>query len=48
MVTENVQDTTKVQLNYKDNTEMPFSISWTNSTPLTSMNQSYTKRQQIL
>lgn len=32
MVTENVQDTTKVQVNYKVTTEMPFSISWLNST----------------
>lgn len=34
MVTEKVQDTTKVQLNYKDNTEIQCSISLINSVPL--------------
>lgn len=48
MVTENVQDTTKVQLDYKHNVEMPFSISWTKPTLLTYTNQSYTKKQQML
>lgn len=48
MFTENIQDTTKVQLNYKDNTEIPFLICRTNSTQLTSVNQSNTKKQQTL
>lgn len=39
LVTENVQDTTKVQLNHRDITEMPFSIGWTNSTLFTPMEQ---------
>jgi len=46
MVTENVQETRKVQLKYRDNTDVPFSICWTNSAPPNLMNQSNTKKKQ--